>query len=107
MLKNTVFIRKKISREKSIELEKGYKNGKRRFSRKRNIYSPKKVERNQLQDWREREREYEMKHPNSCVIIDFRLFDLYKERKLLENKLSEAKELLGHNHNNLVLVWLK
>lgn len=44
---------------------------------------------------------------HSCVIIDFRLFDLYKERKLLENKLSEAKELLGHNHNNLVLVWLK
>lgn len=55
----------------------------------------------------EREREYEMKYPNSCVIIDFRLFDLYKERKLLENKLSEAEELLGHNHNNLVLVWLK
>ena len=55
----------------------------------------------------EREREYEMKHPNSYVIIDFRLFDLYKERKLLENKLSEAKELLGHNHNNLVLVRLK
>ena len=27
----------------------------------------------------EREREYEMKYPNSCVIIDFRLFDLYKE----------------------------
>ena len=56
---------------------------------------------------KEREREYEMKYPNSCVIIDFRLFDLYKERKLLENKLSEAKELLGHNHNNWVLVWLK
>ena len=56
---------------------------------------------------KEREREYEMKYPNSCVIIDFRLFDLYKERKLLENKLSEAEELLGHNHNNLVLVWLK
>ena len=55
----------------------------------------------------EREREYEMKYPNSYVIIDFRLFDLYKERKLLENKLSEAKELLGHNHNNLVLVRLK
>ena len=55
----------------------------------------------------EREREYEMKHPNSYVIIDFRLFDLYKERKFLENKLSEAKELLGHNRNNLVLVWLK
>ena len=55
----------------------------------------------------EREREYEMKYPKSCVIIDFRLFDLYKERKLLENELSEVKELLGHNHNNLVLVWLK
>jgi hypothetical protein len=47
---NEVFTAKKISREKSIELEKGYKNGKRRFSRKQNIYSPKKVERNQLQD---------------------------------------------------------
>ena len=42
----------------------------------------------------EREREYEMKYPNSCVIIDFRLFDLYKERKLLENELSELKKFL-------------
>ena len=50
MCKNVVFIKKNESREKSIELEKGYKNGKRRFSRKRNIYSSKKVERNQLQD---------------------------------------------------------
>ena len=29
------------------------------------------------------------------------------EERERENKLSEAKELLGHNHNNLVLVWLK
>ena len=31
---NAVFTAKKISRKKSIGLEKGYKNGKRRFSRK-------------------------------------------------------------------------
>lgn len=37
----------------------------------------------------ERERDYEITHPNSYAIIDFRLFDLYKERKRLENKLSE------------------
>ena len=42
----------------------------------------------------ERERDYEIKYPNSYVIIDFRLFDLYKERKRLENELSELKKFL-------------
>ena len=40
------------------------------------------------------ERDYEIKYPNSYVIIDFRLFDLYKERKRLENELSELKKFL-------------
>ena len=42
----------------------------------------------------ERERDYEIKYPNLYVIIDFRLFDLYKERKRLENELSELKKFL-------------
>nr|WP_314081508.1 hypothetical protein [uncultured Leptotrichia sp.] len=42
----------------------------------------------------ERERNYEVSHPNSCTIIDFRLFDLYKKRKRLEKELSELKEFL-------------
>jgi hypothetical protein len=42
----------------------------------------------------EKERDFEVKYPNSCVIIDFRLFDLYKKRKRLEKELSELKESL-------------
>ena len=40
-----------------------------------------------------REMDYKVTYPNSCAIIDFRLFDLCKERKCLENELSKLK---GH-----------
>ena len=40
--------------------------------------------------------DYEIRYPNSYAIIDFRLFDLCKERKRLENELSELKEQLQH-----------
>lgn len=64
-----------------------------RPNRRQNIYFKKKT--NAVNsEIEERERDYEIKYPNSYVIIDFRLFDLYKERKRLENELSELKKFL-------------
>ena len=50
------------------------------------------------------ERDFEIKYPNSVVIINSKLDDLYKKRNRLSTTLAEIKRMIGSSQIETV-VW--